>query len=308
VISQAIVRPLHRARVNGIHDMGGMHGFGPVVRERDEPVFHGEWERRTFAILLAMMGRRAFNVDEFRRTIEQMPPLQYLGASYYERWLHACESLLIEKGVVERVEIDVVMAALRAGASPPTAPACTPDHPAPEMGRDANSAAPSMNPGGDARSLRHDQSFRPRFKAGDRVIARNLNPEGHTRIPRYVRGHHGVVHRDWGVFVFPDTHAHGLGAKPQHCYCVQFTAGELWGGDQPAGDRVYVDLWEDYLDIYPEAAATDVKPRTNGSRKAMTTSAMNARAAKPARKRPAKKGRSRKTPDSATSDQGIRQQ
>src|ERR1700686_3400562 len=98
--------------------MGGMHGFGPGVLERDEPVFHAERERRTFALVLAMMGRRAFNVDEFRRTVERMPPQHYLQASYYERWLYAFENLLIEKEVVARKEIDVVMAAVRAGASP----------------------------------------------------------------------------------------------------------------------------------------------------------------------------------------------
>jgi nitrile hydratase len=286
--------------------MGGMHGFGPIVRELDEPVFHAEWERRTFAIALAMMGRRAFNVDEFRRTIEQMPPLQYLGATYYELWLHACESLLMEKGVVERVEIDVVMAALRAGASLPRAPVYTSDQMTPDSGHDEDSSVPSMKLGGGGRSLRYDQSFRPRFKAGDRVMARNLNPQGHTRMPRYVRGHHGIIHRDWGVFVFPDTHAHGVGTKPQHCYAVEFDACDLWGGDHPAGERVYVDLWEDYLD----AAATDVRPRSNGSREAVATSAANASAANPARKRTAKKSRSRKTSDSAPgnpvkNDQGM---
>ena len=116
-----------------------------------------------------------------------------------------------------------------------------------------------------------------------------MNPEGHTRIPRYVRGHHGVIHRDWGVFVFPDTHAHGLGAKPQHCYSVEFDAGELWGGDHPAGERVYVDLWEDYLDAHLEAAAIDAKSRANGSRKPVAKSHAKIRVAKPARSRVAKK-------------------
>src|ERR1700676_2095292 len=103
--------------MNGVHDMGGMDGFGPVVPERDEPVFHAEWERRTFALVIKSLGMRSFNIDEYRRTIERMPPAQYLAASYYERWLYALEALLIEKGVVARTEIDVVMAALRAHAS-----------------------------------------------------------------------------------------------------------------------------------------------------------------------------------------------
>jgi nitrile hydratase subunit beta len=286
--SQAITMP-PGVRVNGIHDMGGMHGFGPIVRERDEPVFHFEWERRMFAIALAMMGRR-FNIDEFRRTVERMPPHQYLRATYYERWLYAVESLLIEKGVVARTEIEVVMAALRAGASPPHASVSAPNDPGPPAARrEEDSAALSMALGGGARSLRRDQTYRPRFKAGDRVIARNLNPEGHTRIPRYVRGHHGVVHRDWGVFVFPDTHAHGEGAKPQHCYAVEFESRELWGGDHPADERVYVDLWQDYLDAYPDAAATDAQSRNGESRKPVAKSAAKARTAKPARNRAVRK-------------------
>jgi hypothetical protein len=114
-----------------------------------------------------------------------------------------------------------------------------------------------------------------------------MNPEGHTRIPRYVRGHHGIIHRDWGVFVFPDTQARGEGENPQHCYAVEFEARELWGGDHPAGERVYVDLMEDYLDAHTEAAV-DAKPLTNGSRKPVAKAAA-AHTKKPARSRVAKK-------------------
>jgi nitrile hydratase beta subunit len=257
--------------------MGGMHGFGPVVREREEPVFHAEWERRTFALALAMMGRHAFNVDEFRRTVERIPPQHYLEASYYERWFLALENMLVEKGVVARTEIDVVMAAVRAGASPPKAALSVSENPGTSTTRHAQGGAAPTILGGGARDLRHDQSYRPRFVAGDRVIARTMNPAGHTRIPRYVRGHHGIVHRDWGVFIFPDTHAHGEGANPQHCYAVEFEAREVWGSDHQTGDRIYVDLWEDYL----EAVVLDAKPRT--ARKAKTSAAANTRAAKPAR-------------------------
>ncbi len=281
--------------------MGGMHGFGPVVREHDEPVFHAEFERRTFALALVMMGSRRFNVDEYRRTIERMPPAQYLAASYYEKWLYAFEQLLIEKGVVARHEIDVVMEALRAvGGSNGAHRAAVRandepqgsragEHGAAEMAQHENlavgdlsratsdetktahaggdSAALSEALGGGARSLRLDQSYRPRFKPGDRVIARNLNPEGHTRLPRYARGHHGTIHRDWGVFVFPDTHAHGAGTKPQHCYAVEFGGRELWGEDHPAGERVYVDLWEDYLDFPLEVDTGEAQPRSAAARK-----------------------------------------
>jgi hypothetical protein len=329
--------------------MGGMHGFGPVVRKRDEPVFHAEWERRTFALALAMMGNRAFNVDEYRRTIERMPPAQYLAASYYEKWLYALERVLIEKGVVARHEIDVVMAALRACAASKTGHVCTPRELTAKAGNETEEAGSAIDGvqretvktgsateahggiqeasratdtgtvetgvadspadavasseasggtataglsaalGGGARSLRFDQSYRPRFKDGDRVTARNLNPERHTRIPRYVRGHHGVIHRDWGVFIYPDTHAHGEGTKPQHCYAVEFDARETWGGDHPAGERIYVDLWEDYLDPYLHvASAADAKSRSGGGRKRLAKSASDEHGAKPARIRAVK--------------------
>jgi hypothetical protein len=98
------------------------------------------------------------------------------------------------------------------------------------------------------RGARRDEPVPPRFRPGERVVARNRHPSGHTRIPRYVRGRQGVVARDHGVFVFPDTHALGLGPTPQHVYSIRFAARELWGPDAPPTDAVYVDLWDDYLD------------------------------------------------------------
>lgn len=97
-------------------------------------------------------------------------------------------------------------------------------------------------------SSRLPDCIAPRFKAGDAVGARNLNPLGHTRLPRYVRGRRGVVHIDHGVFAFNDTNAHGLGHKPQHVYSVRFEARELWGPQASARDAVYIDLFDDYLD------------------------------------------------------------
>ena len=257
--------------MNGVHDLGGMHGFGPVVPEQNEPVFHSDWEKRVFAMTLTAMGRRVCNVDEFRRAIEHMPPASYLAASYYEKWLHAIEALLVEKGVATREEI----AAGHAAAPGP-----------------AKAAGPPDNDGGvesfdsSAVKLRFDKSYKPRFKAGDRVVARNFNPEHHTRLPRYARGKRGVVRYDHGVFVFPDTHAHGKGARPQHVYTVEFEAKELWGADRNERAPVYLDCWDDYLERDRTAAAT-AKP------------SVKARAAKPAvRSRPraraaAKKGRKR---------------
>lgn len=219
--------------MNGVHDMGGMHGFGPVIREESEPVFHAEWERRTFALTLAMAAWRRWNLDTTRFWRERMPPADYLRATYYERWLWALERLLVEKGFVTPAEL---------GRDPVRAPAPGGIQPGALRGADVHGMLRRR------RAARRDVPASPRFSPGDRVVARDLHPVGHTRLPRYVRGRQGVVDRDHGVFVFPDTHALGLGEKPQHVYSVRFTARALWGPDASPRDSVYVDLWDDYLD------------------------------------------------------------
>ncbi len=219
--------------MNGVHDMGGMHGFGPVVREANEPVFHAGWERRVFALMVAMGAWREWSIDAGRFSRERLPPAEYLAASYYERWLWGLETLLVEHGFVTREEL-----ARRGG--PPR-----------EAGKPRAGAlrAADVEPMLRRRlAVRRDVAAAPRFAPGDPVVARNLHPAGHTRLPRYIRGRAGVVDRHYGAFVFPDTSASGLGEKPQHLYSVRFTARELWGPDAGARDAVYVDLWDDYLD------------------------------------------------------------
>jgi nitrile hydratase subunit beta len=222
--------------VNGIHDLGGMHGMGPAVREEDEPVFHHEWERRAFAITLAAGALGKWNLDMSRYAREQMPPAEYLSTSYYEHWLYGLERLLVEQGLVTRDEITRGQASGPAGAQRP-----------PEGIRILTAAEVDelLRRGASARV---GEVVRPRFKPGDRVAARELHPVGHTRLPRYVRGRRGVIDRDHGVFIFPDTHAMGQGRKPQHCYSVRFAARELWGPEASPRDAVYVDLWDDHLD------------------------------------------------------------
>jgi nitrile hydratase subunit beta len=100
----------------------------------------------------------------------------------------------------------------------------------------------------EGRTARRDIALPAKFKPGDKVVARNIHPTGHTRIPRYVRGRRGTIDRDHGVFVFPDTNAELAGEKPQHVYSVRFAASELWGPDAPTHDVLYIDLWDDYLD------------------------------------------------------------
>ena len=223
--------------MNGVHDMGGMHGMGPIVCEPNEPVFHHEWERRAFAITVATGYLGRWNLDMTRFAREQMPPAEYLATSYYEHWLWGLEFLLRQNDLVKPEEIEARM------RDPRSAPAA-----ASAAGVRLLKAADVERVSRDPRGARVEADIPPRFKPGDRVRARNVNPIGHTRLPCYARGRQGIVDRDHGVWVFPDTHATGEGKKPQHVYSVRFGASELWGSDASPGDFVYVDLWDDYLD------------------------------------------------------------
>jgi nitrile hydratase len=217
--------------MNGIHDMGGMICFGPVLREENEPVFHAPWERRTFALSMLALGGLA-NLDEYRRANELMDPAHYLTCAYYEHWLAAVQTILLEKGVCTKEELATGIpreGTVSAGnALPPEAIVWLVEHGVP-----AN---------------RQYGRTMPRFKPGDKVVGRNLNPTGHTRLPRYARGRRGVIERVNGTFPFPDTNAHGGGEQPQPVYCVRFDAIELWGAATAKREAVYVDLWEDYLE------------------------------------------------------------
>lgn len=217
--------------MNGIHDLGGMHGMGAVITEPNEPPFHHEWERRAFSLFASLFVGGHFNVDMFRHAIERMNPVHYLEESYYEHWMHAFETLLLEKGVITREELAGKVAAVPASAETPVL--------RPDM------VQAVVTTGASARV---DEAVTARFRVGDQVRAKNLNPGGHTRLPRYARGKVGTIEIDHGVFVTPDTVAHGLGEHPQHVYSVRFTATELWGADAPAKDTVRIDLWDDYLE------------------------------------------------------------
>jgi nitrile hydratase beta subunit len=217
--------------MNGVHDMGGMHGMGPVQQEKNEPVFHANWEGRVFALRRAMGAWGKWNIDVSRYEIELVPPAEYLRMSYYERQFTAFLELLVKSGMVARAETDSGKPS--EGVSKQS-PAFTVDKVAPLV---AKGVPTSRN-----------VAVTSRFQAGQRVRARNMHPVGHTRLPRYARGKAGTIERDCGVFVFPDTNAHFLGEKPQHVYSVRFAARELWGEQAGPHDSVYVDLWDDYLE------------------------------------------------------------
>ena len=217
--------------MNGAHDMGGAHGFGPVEPEPDEPVFHADWERRAFAITMAMGATGEWNLDEARHARENRPPADYLTRTYYEVWLGGLEKLLAERGLVSEEE-EVAGRAL--GPARPVARTLA-----------AADVAPTLGRGGPT----NREPPRPaRFAAGDRVRARNMHPAGHTRLPRYVRGHVGTVALVHGCHVFPDAHAHGGGEDPQWLYPVRFAARDLWGADADPAVAVSVDAFEPYLE------------------------------------------------------------
>lgn len=217
--------------MNGVHDMGGMHGFGPVLPEANEPVFHAAWEGRVRGMNVLMGAWRRWNIDASRHAKERLPPVDYLRYSYFEKWLDGLVDLLLNAGFVTPEELaSGHKAAGTAVASPPIT---------------ANAVMNIITATG---SYQRDVAAKPRFAAGDQVRACNINPEGHTRLPRYARGHVGTIERDHGAHVFPDSNAHFAGEAPQTLYTVRFRARELWGEAANQADEVSLDLWEDYLE------------------------------------------------------------
>jgi nitrile hydratase subunit beta len=217
--------------MNGVHDMGGMDGFGKVEAEPNEPVFHTAWEARTLALVRAMGAAGAFNIDTSRFYREALPPHVYLSSSYYKKWLLGLEDLLVDKGYLAREEVDAGQAMMP--AKPLKRGKLTLDQVERTMvrgafGRPAPAAA--------------------KFKAGDRVHAKNIHPVTHTRLPRYVRGHIGIVERDHGCHVFPDSAATDAGENPQWLYTVVFDSRELWGADADPTVKVSIDAFEPYLE------------------------------------------------------------
>jgi nitrile hydratase len=209
--------------MDGIHDMGGMEGFGPVVR--DEAVFHHAWERRACA--LSSLARTDGNIDFFRHSIERLDPAIYLTAGYYGRWLAALEVRLVDLGVLTGEEIDE-----RAGAGVAARPSAEPTEWHSRVTDETDSQVRVVD-------------RQPRFVTGQAVRAADVHPRGHTRLPRFVRGKTGTVRLVHPAFVLPDTNAHGRGEDPQYVYAVAFAAAQLWG----EGDHtVFVDIFEPHLE------------------------------------------------------------
>ncbi|TMM00162.1 MAG: nitrile hydratase subunit beta [Actinobacteria bacterium] len=201
-----------------VHDLGGSRGFGPVEVEPGEPPFHADWERRVFGMTATVMAQGRANGSEFRHAIERMDPGWYLASPYYEHWLTGLATLLVEKGVVDREELEA--------------------HGAPSFPISRAAARADVPPGAQADP----------FAVGQRVRVRSFEPRGHTRCPGYVRGHRGTVVRRDGDHTVPDVEAHSEERPAEPTYSVAFDATELWGSEAEPGATVHVDLWHRYLE------------------------------------------------------------
>jgi nitrile hydratase len=219
--------------MNGVHDMGGMQGFGPVRPEPDEPVFHADWEGRALALNRAMSYARLWSIDRSRAAIEELPPEVYLTRPYYAKWQMRLERLLVELGLVGDDELEAGHA-LRPGQPLPRKLA-------------AADVAQALTRGSYGRA----PPAPARFKAGDRVRTRNMHPTTHTRLPRYARGRRGTIECVRGCHVFPDSVAIGKGENPQWLYTVRFEGRELWGDAADPKLTVSIEAWDPYLE--PEA-------------------------------------------------------
>ena len=219
-----------RCVMDGIHDMGGMHGFGKVEPEPNEPVFHAEWEGRTLALNRALGYTGIWTIDQTRYGIERLPPDFYLSSSYYKKWAVRLENLLVEKGLVGADELEAGHA-LRPGK--------------PLKRKLAAADVPNTMSRG---SFTRPAQAPARFKPGDRVRTKNIHPQTHTRLPRYARDRVGTVEAIRGCHVFPDTAALGQGDDPQWVYMVLFDGRELWGESAEPTLKVSIEAFEPYLE------------------------------------------------------------
>lgn len=217
--------------MNGGHDLGGMHGLGPIDPEPEiaEPVFHAEWERRAFALNIASGFLGRWNIDQGRHARERQHPADYLRNTYYENWLAGLETLLLESGLLTEEELTSGIADAKANG---------------ERVLMAENVASALAKGGPATM---DIPLEPKFRPGDMVRVVNIHPTGHTRAPRYTRGKLGRIELGHGVHIFADRNASGS-KEGQHLYSVSFEGGELWGPDGGDQETVRVDLWEPHLE------------------------------------------------------------
>ncbi|MBY4130199.1 nitrile hydratase subunit beta [Rhodococcus fascians] len=222
--------------MDGIHDLGGRAGLGPISPEKDEPVFHSDWERSVLVMFPALAMAGAFNLDSFRSGMEQIPPHEYLMSQYYEHWMHSMVHWGSEAGIFDPEELDRRTREFL--DNPDQKPPTRQD---PEMVAALEALIAS---GAD---YRRPVDKPAQFAIGDTVVVRADASTTHTRRASYIRGRTGRVSAAHGAYVFPDTNASGVGEQPEHLYTVEFTAGELWSDSAEPETVNYFDVWEPYL-------------------------------------------------------------
>ena len=216
--------------MNGVHDMGGMECFGPVNPDPNEPLFHAEWEKRVLALTVCMGASGEWNLDQGRFARESLPPVDYLSIGYYRIWLTALEHMLMRRELISKQEL-AAGEALEAAKSIKRV----------VSGADIENVLQAGAP------VERASSQAARFAVGDHVRIENQHVSGHTRLPGYIKGHTGVVHKVHGCHVFADDNARGTGENPQWLYNIRFKAHELWGQARSQAGSVHVDCWEPYL-------------------------------------------------------------
>lgn len=222
--------------MDGIHDLGGRAGLGPIDPEINEPVFHSDWERSVLVMFPALAMAGAFNLDQFRSGMEQIPPHDYLMSQYYEHWMHAMVHWGSEAGIFDPADLD--RRTREYLENPEKMPPTRQD---PEM----VAALEALIASGD--DYRRPVETPAKFAVGETVVVRADASTTHTRRASYIRGRTGKVSAAHGAYVLPDTNATGAGEQPEHLYTVEFTAGELWSDSAEPDTLNYFDVWESYL-------------------------------------------------------------
>ena len=217
--------------MDGIHDLGGKQGFGPVDVDEEEVAFHADWEGRMWAIAQCAGGRDGWTLDWWRHCRELIDPVDYLARPYFDSWMQAYTATYIDSGTISLEEIIAAKS-----ATPPADP--PPAKSKEEVLRDVQAQGISFE-----KPLQQA----PRFAVGDRIMTRQLTTSHHTRLPGYARGKPGIIHAYHGAHIFADGSARG-DESPQHIYSVVFEARDLWPEAQDNKDRVFLDLWESYLE------------------------------------------------------------
>ncbi|GAB3078185.1 nitrile hydratase subunit beta [Nocardioides zeae] len=233
--------------MNGVFDLAGTDGVGPVVVPDDEPIFRAEWEKAVFPMFAMCFRAGFFGVDQFRHGIEQIDPAVYLRSPYYEHWVHTVEHFGAKLGKLDLAELDRRTEHYLANPDAPL-PAHEDD---PELLAFVEAVVPAGAPAG------RPSDKVARFAVGDVVRIDRSSPKGHTRRARYVRGAVGEIVLHHGPMIYPDSAGNGLGEDPEHVYTVRFSNAELWGEEhaEPNG-AVYFDVWDPYLELVTPAAGS----------------------------------------------------